>query len=231
MVESPTRPGCGPALVAMLAAPAIAARRRRARRRRGTSLRVAVVGTGWAGPARWLRARFDVPEERVAEFARCLAGAVADVLAHAEATVGLVRLPAGEEPVLAALAARRDVIAERFFRESVAAQRHLTAAIWLPLGRGLALAELIGPEGQFGDGAQALAELVAGGRARGALRVDIVADAHTRRFELLALAPPALLRDALSVLRHELRRLAAWEAMSVSSATEPKKMVKTTLHR
>jgi len=230
VTEQGSHRGCASLAAALLAAPLLKLRRRRASRLRGRGLRVTVTRRRRGGAA-WLAVSFDVPAERSAELARSLAAAVAAALAASGATVGIVGVVAGEAPLLGALAPRREVLAESFFRTLVAGGRQLRPSVWLALAPGLHLAQAVRPDAGFSGSDKEIEALVAAGHASAGLRVDVAPGFPARRTVLSAYGPVGVLRSALRQARQILRRLPGWDAARNPTATAPKAMVKTTLQR
>jgi hypothetical protein len=134
--------------------------------------------------------------------ARALAGGVAE--ATVGSTLGEAALVAGEPPIVAAFAGRRDVVAPRVFAALTAGEAHRRPVLWLRLAPGAYLAEALDPEVPFAAGPAEVAAMVRGGRATAALLAAAAPHGGDVALRLELYAPPAAARELLRLARRHL---------------------------
>jgi len=164
------------------------------------------------GPVSCLRAVLEVPRIRFAEVARGLATAVAEVASREAATVGCVGIVPGEEPILVALAARRELVADHLLRTLSAGAAHRHPHLWLALPQGIHLASCVDPTVPFAPDDAAVGRLLATGTVRHALLVEVVPAGRDARVELVLYTRSGAAGRLLAVGRAELRRIPAWQS-------------------
>jgi len=194
-----------------IVAPITAHRRRAASRRRGSDI---VVG--------WRRRRddgllsvafeIDVPAPRWAEVTDALAGAIAEAAAATGATLGCVGIVDGEEPILIALAPRRDVVGEHATVVLASRPPHRHAQLWLTLPPGAYLAGLIDPYVPFRLRRDWLAGVLGSGAAGSAVAFEVAEVGVSTRVAVEVYAAPPDLRRFLSLARSSLATLPGWRA-------------------
>lgn len=183
--------------------------RRAAVRRRGETLH-ASIGRTTLGELASLRCELDVPFGRLAEVSGAISGLVAEGASLLGRTVGCVGVVPGEEPVLVALAPRRDTVAARVRTVLASGDAHRRPELWLALPPGIYLSEVVDPYAPFaGDEAATLRLL----RDRGvghALLTEVVAGAASARIVLTLYAARPELRKFLTLARRSLADLPGW---------------------
>jgi hypothetical protein len=134
--------------------------------------------------------------------ARSLAAAVAE--AAQGSTLGHASLVAGEPPIVASFAGRRDVVAPRVLAALTAGEAHRRPALWVRLAPGAYLAEALDPELPLVPGAAEVAALVRGGRATAALLTAAAPHRGDVALRLELYAPPVAARALLRIARRHL---------------------------
>ena len=212
------RPGAGHGCLALAAlpllvivAPITAHRRRAASRRRGSDIEV-----------RWRRRRdehllslgfeIDVPAPRWAEVTDALAGAIAEAAAAAGTTLGCVGIVEGEEPILIALAPRRDVVGEHATVVLTSRPPHRHPQLWLTLPPGAYLAGIVDPYTPFRMTRGWLAGMLASGAAWSAVAFEVADAGVSTRVEVELYGAPPDLRRFLKLSRSSLATLPGWRA-------------------
>ena len=182
------------------------------------------------GPVASVRCEILAPTGRTAGLLEAAGAAVAEGAAWLGLTVGVVGIVPGDEPLLLALAPKRDVVASRF-REALASGTHRLPMLWLALTRGTYLASVVDPYEAFaGSEADALA-IVGAGQARHALRCSLTVDADGARLALELYGSRADLRSLLSLGRRLLAALPGWVRTSQAAPAAPSTTLKPRLSR
>jgi hypothetical protein len=195
-----------------VAAPVVALLRRAALRRRGHTLLVKVRRAPLGGLAR-LRCELDVPLARLAEVARTVSGVVAEGASRIGRTVGCVGIVAGEEPVLVALAPRRDLVAARVLAALSGGESQRRPELWLTLPPGAYLGSVVDPYAPFEAGEAAILGLLRDRGAGHALLAEVIVGQASARIVLTLYAPRPDLRKLFTVARSALADLPGWAAM------------------
>lgn len=190
------------------------------RRRRSSGLSVSWRRTA-AGAVSCVRFEIEVSVSRAGEVAEALAALVAEGAASTGLTVGWAGVVAGEEPVLVALAPRRDLVAPRFRDALTGGAAHRRPNLWLTLAPGTYLASVVDPLRPFSGGHAEVLALVRGGRARHALASELTAGPEGVRITLAIYAPRPELIRLLSLARNGLRELPGWTAASQAPPASP----------
>ncbi len=180
-------PGC-------LALPLAAARWRRVRPAAAAAGR---ANLSWShstpGGVLRLRCVLDAPIGDAPDVVREVTSGLAGAMAAPGLVVGVVGVVPGEEPVLLALAPRRDVVAPLIVETLTAGEAHRRRRIWIGLAPGTYLATAVDPYVPFRGDADEVADLVGGGRAAYAIcvgattgsgRFRVALEAYGRRSEL-----------------------------------------------
>jgi hypothetical protein len=160
-----------------------------------------------------LRCELDVPLRRLAEVARAISGVVGEGASLVGRTVGCVGIVPGEEPVLVALAPRRDVIAARVRAALESGEAHRHPELWLTLPSGAYLGKVVEPYAPFDGGESAILELL---RERGvghALLAELSTGPASAKVVLTLYASRPDLRKLLTLARSALADLPGWMAM------------------
>jgi hypothetical protein len=186
--------------------------RRAALRRRGDRILVALRRARLGELAR-LRCDLDVPLGRLAEVATAISGVVGEGASLVGRTVGCVGLVPGEEPVLVALAPRRDVIAARVRAALESGEAHRHPELWLTLPPGAYLGKVVDPYAPFEGGEGAILELL---RERGvghALLTELFTGPVSAKVVLTVYASRPDVRKLLAMARSVLADLPGWAAI------------------
>jgi hypothetical protein len=128
-------------------------------------------------------------------------------------TVGCVGIVPSEEPVLVALAPRRDVIAARVRAALESGEVHRHPELWLTLPPGAYLGKVVDPYAPFDGGEGAILELL---RERGvghALLAELFTGPASAKVVLTLYASRPDLRKLLTLARSALADLPGWAAM------------------
>ncbi len=220
------RPGC----LALAAAPLTAWRRRKERARDASDLVVARRRTA-CGTVTALRFEIQTPVHRAAELAEALGAATAEAAAAIGLVVGWVGIVAGEEPVLVALAPRRDLVAPRFRDALASGAAHRRPNLWLTLTPGTYLASVVDPFRPFAGSHDEILSLVSGGRCRHALSTRLSAGPAGVRITLDLYASRPELTRLLSLARSVLGELPGWRAASAAAPAKPSTTLNARLQR
>jgi len=195
-----------------MAAPVVALLQRAALRRRGDRLLVGVRRTP-LGEVASLRCELDVPLRRLAEVARAISGLVAEGASRVGRTVGCIGIVREEEPVLVALAPRRDVVAARVRTSLASGEAHRHPELWLTLPPGVYLGKVVDPYAPFAGDEDCILMLL---RERGvghALLTEVLPGVASARIVLTLYATRPDLRKLLTLARSSLADLPGWTAM------------------
>ena len=135
-----------------------------------------------------------------------MAGAIAE--GGAGHTLGQVTIVAGEPPLLASFAPRRDVVASRVVAALTAGAAHRRPVVWLALRDGVFLADAVDPERPFDASEDALATVVRSGRATHAVLTEAAPRAGGGvALHFAVYAPPSGLPALLRLARRYLAPL------------------------
>jgi hypothetical protein len=192
-----------------VAAPAVALMRRVALRRRGDTLHASIRRTT-LGALAFLRCELDVPLRRLAEVSDAISGLVAEGASLLGRTVGCIGIVPGEEPVLVALAPRRDTIAARVRTLLASGEAHRRPELWVALPPGVYLAEVVDPNAPFTGDAGAIMRLLRDRGVGHALLTEVVAGAASARIVLTLYAARPELRKFLTLAKRSLADLPGW---------------------
>jgi len=190
------------------------------RKRRSSGLSVSWQRTA-LGAVSGVRFEIAAPLDRAGELAQVLAALVAEGAASIGLTLGWVGVVAGEEPVLVALAPRRDLVAPRFRDALTSGAAHRRPNLWLTLAPGTYLASVVDPLRPFSGGHAEILSLVRAGGARHALASGLTAGPAGVRITLALYAPRPELTRLLSLARKGLRELPGWTAASHAPPASP----------
>jgi len=141
------------------------------------------------------------PWSRAAETIGAVTVRVTDALLSAGATVGIVGVVQGEEPVLVALAARRDLVAPRVRDALGEGETHRRRNLWLPLAPATYLATCVDPYRPFAGDDDEIAAIVASGSAPLVISTRAAADRAGLRIEIVGYGRRSGLRAFLSAAR------------------------------
>jgi hypothetical protein len=186
--------------------------RRAALRRRGDRILVA-LRRARLGELTRLRCELDVPLDRLVEMAKAISGVVAEGASLIGRTVGCVGLVPGEEPVLVALAPRRDVIAARVRAALETGEAHRHPELWLTLPPGAYLGKVVDPYAPFDGGEGAILELLRERGVRHALLAELFTGPVSARVVLTLYASRPDLRKLLTLARSVLADVPGWAAI------------------
>jgi hypothetical protein len=192
--------------------PVVALRRRAAVRRRGERLLVAVRRAPLGRLVR-LRCELDVPLRRLAEVVRAISGLVAEGASLQGRTVGCVGIVPREEPILVALAPRRDVVAARVLSALGSGEAHRRPELWLTLPPGAYLGKVVDPYAPFEGDENAILELLRDRGVGHALLTEVVPGPVSATIVLTLYASRPDLRKLLTLARSALADLPGWTAM------------------
>jgi len=175
------------------------------RRRRAGSAIVEGVEVSWSrslsGQSVALGCAIDAPQEHAAGLVREVTARLAEVLASRGLAVGVVGVVRDEEPVLLALAPRRDVVAPLVQETLSAGAAHRRKRVWLGLDPGTYLATVVDPYRPFAGGGEEIANLVARGRARYAIAVEAATGGGRVRIAVVGYGARSELRRLVSLAR------------------------------
>lgn len=150
-----------------------------------------------------------------------MSGVLAEAAAELGQTVGCVGIVTGEEPILVALAPRRDPIAERARSVLASLVPHRHPQLWVTLSPGTYLAQVVDPRDAFEfDEARLLDQLCNGAIGHG-VRFEVSSDAVSTRLDLAAYGSRRELRKLLALARNVLSRLPDWRAARQRMAAPP----------
>jgi len=192
-----------------VAAPAVALLRRAALRRRGDALLVGVRRTT-LGEVASLRCELDIPLGRLAEVSAAVSGLVAEGASLLGRTVGCIGIVPGEEPVLVALAPRRDTVAARVRTSLASGDARRRPELWLALPPDVYLGEVVDPYAPFSGDESAIVRLLRDRGVGHALLTEVVAGAASARIVLTLYAARPELRKFLTLARSSLTDLPGW---------------------
>jgi hypothetical protein len=190
----------------------VALLRRLGLRRRGDRLLVGVRRASFGELAR-LRCEIDVPVSRLREVAAAISGLVAEGASRSGRTVGCVGIVAGEEPVLVALAPRRDVVAARILAALRMGEAHRRPELWLTLPPGTYLGSVVDPCAPFEAGEATILGMLRDRGVGHALLSEVLVGPANVRIVLTLYAPRPDLRTLFTLARSELADLPGWSAM------------------
>jgi hypothetical protein len=151
-----------------------------------------------------VRCELDVPGRRLAEIVDALSGVVAEAAATLALTVGCVGVVPEEEPVLVALAPRRDLVAGRVRWALGAGDAHRFPQLWLTLPRGTYLATVVDPYVPFSADEGVILGLLRQGRVAHALLTEVFPGPVSVRIVLSLYAPRRVLTTLFSTARRGL---------------------------
>ncbi len=197
-MASRVNPSASPA--GCLALPVTAWRRRRARRD-GAGRATVEWRRSRFGGALSVRCRVETPRGSAATVVREASARLAAVVSSAGLTVGVVGVVPGEEPVLHALAPRRDLVAPLVQETLTAGAAHRRTRLLVGLHAGSYLATVVDPYRSFDGGAEEIAALLGPGRASYVIAVRADADGERLRIEIAAYGRRPELRRLVSLAR------------------------------
>ena len=183
--------------------------RRAALRRRGDTLLASVRRTP-LGEVASLRCELDVPLSRLAEVSGAISGLVAEGASLLGRTVGCIGILPGEEPILVALAPRRDTVAARVRTSLASGDAHRRPELWLALPPGVYLGEVVDPYELFTGDEDAILSLLRDRGVGQALLTEVIAGATSARIVLTLYAARPELRKFLTLARSSLADLPGW---------------------
>jgi hypothetical protein len=192
-----------------VAAPAVALLRWAALHRRGGTL-LASLRRSAHGEFASLRCELDVPLHRLAEVSGAISGFVAEGASLLGRTVGCIGIVPGEEPVLVALAPRRDTLAARVRTSLASGEAHRRPELWVALPPGVYLAEVVDPYAPFPGDTGAIMRLLRDRGVSHALLTEVVAGAASARIVLTLYAARPELRKFLTLAKRSLADLPGW---------------------
>lgn len=160
-----------------------------------------------------MRCELDVPMSRFAEVARTVSGAVAEGASRIDRTVGCVGIVPGEEPVLVALAPRRDVVAARVLAALSGGAAHRRPELWLTLPPGAYLGNVVDPYAPFEAGEAAILGMLRDRGVGHALLAEVLVGPANVRIVLTLYAPLPDLKKLFTLARRALAELPGWAAM------------------
>jgi hypothetical protein len=190
----------------------VALLRRLALRRRGDRLLIGVRRASFGELAR-LRCEIDVPLSRLREVAAAISGLVAEGASRSGRTVGCVGVVAGEEPVLVALAPRRDVVAARVLAALRSGEAHRRPELWLTLPPGAYLGQVVDPYAPFAADDGVIVNLLQEHGVGHALLAELLPGQVSAAIVLTLYASRPELRRLLKLARSVLADLPGWSAM------------------
>jgi hypothetical protein len=193
----------------LLAAPIEAWRRRTGARRRGSDLIVAVRRSRF-GAVNRVAIDLDAPNSRWVEVAGAVSAMLAESAAALDHTIGCVGIVSGEEPILLALAPRRDLVAARAMTVLTSAGPHRCPQLWLTLPRGGFLAQVVDPDVAFSFDEGRLLDGLAAGRVGHAVHFAVTSDAVAHRLTLTAYLPRHESRKIFALGRERLAAFPGW---------------------
>jgi hypothetical protein len=170
------------------------------------------ITRGPAGGLSRLTVEIDVPTRRLHEVATAVAGTVAEAAHRVGRTVGCVGIVAGAEPILAALAPVRDVVAARVLAVLQRGESHRRPELWLTLAPGRYLAQVVDPFAPFRADDAAVVPLIVAGAAGHALLAEVAEDAVSVTLRLTLYSRRADLRKLFTLARSALGELPGWTA-------------------
>ena len=154
-----------------------------------------------AGGVVRLACEIEVPPRQAVEVRDAVAAAVAEAVAGLGLVIGSVGIVPDEEPLLVALAPRRDIVAPRFRDELAIRSGRPEAHLWLALAPGTYLASVVSPYRAFSDREGDVAAFVRNGKAACALRSECTRTSRGVRLALEVYSPRSELRKLLSLAR------------------------------
>jgi len=137
---------------------------------------------------------------------------LAETAAVVDRTVGCIGIVPGEEPVLVALAPRRDPVAERARGVLSSVPPHRYPQLWVTLPPGTYLAQVVEPAVPFEFDESRLLDLLRAGAIAHAVRFEIATGVVSERLRLVVYAPRRELRPLVAIARGVLSSLADWRA-------------------
>lgn len=180
-------------------------------RRRGSALVAAVRRRRQRGIDR-ITLELDVPHARWGEVVVAVSGVLAEAAAEVGETVGCVGIVAGEEPILVALAPRRNPVAERARSVLASLVPHRYPQLWVTLPPGTYVAQVVDPRGAFEFDEERLLDQLCKGAIGHGVRFEVASDAVSTRLDLVAYGSRRELRKLLVLARNVLSRLPDWRA-------------------
>jgi len=148
-----------------------------------------------------LRCTVAAPRARAPEVLDAVTSRLTEVLASIGLTIGAVGVVPGEEPVLGALAPKRDLVAPRIRDALGAGEQRRRPHVWLTLSAGTYLATVVDPYRPFNGDAEEVAKVLGSGRVLHALSCGLTAGAAGVRIVIDAYARRSDLRKLLSLAR------------------------------
>jgi hypothetical protein len=157
----------------------------------------------------WLRVTITMKLDpaQAARTLRLAAGAVGACCAADGGTVGCIGIVPGEEPVAAAFAALRDLVAGKVLGALTAVPMHRHPQLLLALGPGVYLASVVDPLTPFAFDEERLVAWVDGGAVGFAMLVEVVTDGRGTALRFTGYGSRRRLVSALRICRNTLREL------------------------
>ncbi|MFI5143213.1 MAG: hypothetical protein ACHQQS_03060 [Thermoanaerobaculales bacterium] len=194
-----------------VAAPLTAWRRSAALRRRGNALLARVKRRRERGIDR-ITLELSVPSARWGEVVAAVSSVLAEAAASLGYTVGCIGIVAGEEPILVAIAPRRDPIAARARSVLASLVPHRYPQLWLTLPPGTYLAQVVEPSGVFEFDEERLLDQLRHGIVGPCVRFEVTSDSVSTRLDLVTYGSRRELRKLVTLARNVLSRLPDWRA-------------------